>query len=69
MDNIDSIFVRTSWEILDVLHQTQTTADGLAGCLDILCKARQNPYQGVFDTIQRFVWHLYSGRLRGVRLV
>ncbi|MBQ3373593.1 MAG: ATP-binding cassette domain-containing protein [Oscillospiraceae bacterium] len=39
MDNFDSVFVRTSWEILDVLHQTQTTADGLAECLDILCKA------------------------------
>jgi hypothetical protein len=39
MSNFDSVFVRTSWEILDVLHQTQTTADGLAGCLDILCKA------------------------------
>ena len=39
MKDFESAFVRTAWEIMDTLHGAQTTADGLAGCLDILCRA------------------------------
>ena len=39
MNDIHVEFIQTAWGIMDVLHQAQSTADGLAGCLDILCKA------------------------------
>ena len=39
MDEMNIGFVRTAWEIMDVLHQTQSTSDSLVQCLDILCKA------------------------------
>ena len=39
MDEMNIGFVRTAWELMDALHQTQSTSDCLVKCLDILCKA------------------------------
>ncbi len=39
MDEMNIGFVRTAWEIMDALHQTESTSDCLVSCLDIICKA------------------------------
>lgn len=37
MKETKQAFIQTVWELMDVLHRAQNTADGLSGCLDVLC--------------------------------